>query len=129
MAQSKYSNVNWREAYRNIMVGPMKRTPNTDPVLSFFKEAIAGVLGSHLRQLVLFGSRARGDAGAGSDYDLLVVVDKVDAQVVSGIDDIAGKALVDHGAVVSAFPIAEADRAKRRYSPLLLNAAREGVVV
>jgi uncharacterized protein len=108
---------------------PVKRTMRTDPVLRFFKDAVAGVLGSHLRQIVLFGSRARGDAKAGSDYDLLVVVDKVNSQVVNGIDDIAGKALVDHGAVVSAFPIAEADRAKRRYSPLLLNVAREGVVV
>jgi predicted nucleotidyltransferase len=107
----------------------VKRIRRTDPVLHFFKEAVTGALGSNLRQIVLFGSRARGDAKAGSDYDLLVVVDKVSPQTVDDLDDIAGKALVDHGVVVSAFPIAEEDRARRRYSPLLLNVAREGVAV
>ena len=63
------------------------------------------------------------------DFLFLVVVDKVNAAIVRGIDDIAGRALVDHGAVISAFPMAEEDRAKRRYSPLLINVAHEGVPV
>jgi predicted nucleotidyltransferase len=107
----------------------MKPTVEHDPVLRFFKVSAVRVLGSHLRQILLFGSRARGDATTESDYDLLVVVDKVNQDVVRGIDDIAGKALLDHGVVVSAFPIAEEDRAKRRYSPLLINVSREGVTV
>jgi len=107
----------------------MKSTVQNDPVLRFFKASVSRALGAHLRQVLLFGSRARGDATAESDYDLLVVVDKVDQNVVRGIDEVAGKALLDHGAVVSAFPIAEEDRARRKYSPLLINVAREGVAV
>jgi len=107
----------------------VKSTAQNDPVLRFFKSAIAGTLGNRVREVLLFGSRARGDATAESDYDLLVVVDKVDTSVVQGIDDIAGRALLDHGAVVSAFPIAQEDRTRRRYSPLLINVAREGMAV
>lgn len=111
------------------IVNAVKSTTQNDPVLRFFKNAVTGALGNHLREVLLFGSRARGDATAESDYDLLVVVDKVDPSIVRGIDDIAGRALLDHGAVVSAFPIAEEDRVRRRYSPLLINVAREGMAV
>ncbi len=107
----------------------MKSTVKNDPVLRFFKDAVVARLGPHLRQILLFGSRARGDATADSDYDLLVVVDKVDEAVTHGIDAIAGQALLEHGAALSAFPIAEEDRVRRKYSPLLMNVAREGVAV
>ena len=103
--------------------------PQNDPVLRFFKDAIVEKLGGHLRQVLLFGSRARGEATAGSDYDLLVVVDEVDSVVTDRIDAIAGRALLEYGAVLSAFPVAEADRARRKYSPLLINVAREGLAV
>ena len=46
-----------------------------DPVVQEFAATLRQRLGPHLRQLLLFGSRARGDAQAGSDYDMLVVVD------------------------------------------------------
>lgn len=107
----------------------MISTIQNDPVLRFFKEAIMARLGNHLRQVMLFGSRARGDATAESDYDLLVVVDQLDSSVTRWIDAIAGQALIEHGAVLSAFPITERDRARRRYSPMLINVAREGVAV
>ena len=64
----------------------MKSTVKNDPVLRFFKDAVIARLGPHLRQILLFGSRARGDATVDSDYDLLVVVDKVDAAVTQGLD-------------------------------------------
>jgi predicted nucleotidyltransferase len=107
----------------------MKSTIQNDPVLMFLKTSVSRALGVRLRQILLFGSRARGDATAQSDYDMLVVVDKVDRDVIHGIDEVAGRALLDHGVVLSAFPIAEEDRARRRYSPLLINVAREGVAV
>ena len=107
----------------------MKSTIQNDPVLRFFKEAVMNKLGGHLRQVLLFGSRARGDATATSDYDLLVIVDQVDSTVTNGIDAIAGQALVEHGAVLSAFPISDRDRIRRKFSPMLINAAREGVAV
>lgn len=46
-----------------------------DPVVQEFAALLRQRLGTHLRQILLFGSRARGDAQDGSDYDMLVVVD------------------------------------------------------
>ncbi len=94
-----------------------------------FTTSVRRILGSHLKELVLFGSRARGDETAQSDYDLLVVVDQVNEGVNRGIDEIAGQALLDHGAVLSAFSISETDRTQRKFSPLLLNIRREGVTI
>jgi len=60
----------------------VRSTIQNDPVLRFIKAAVTQALGARLRQVLLFGSRARGDAAADSDYDLLVVVDRVDGDVV-----------------------------------------------
>ncbi len=98
-------------------------------MLARVSEAMRVRLGAHLRQLILFGSRARGEARADSDYDFLVVVDEVTRDVRDIIDDIAGEMLVQFGIVVSAFPTSEEARLSRKYSPLLMNVGKEGIPV
>jgi predicted nucleotidyltransferase len=44
----------------------------TDPVLVRFREALTETYGDRLERVVLFGSRARGDARPDSDYDVAV---------------------------------------------------------
>jgi predicted nucleotidyltransferase len=44
----------------------------TNPILAKFHTALHEIYGSRLEHVVLFGSRARGDAGADSDYDVAV---------------------------------------------------------
>ena len=102
---------------------------NNDSALKFFKDELHSRLGSHLKQLVLFGSRARGESRADSDYDILVIVDRVDRSIVHEIDAAVGRALLDFGVVFSAFPISEQERVDRKYSPFLINAGKEGVAV
>jgi uncharacterized protein len=41
-------------------------------ILSRFRRDLAAAYGDRLDRIVLFGSRARGDAGSDSDYDLAV---------------------------------------------------------
>jgi predicted nucleotidyltransferase len=48
----------------------------TDPVLARLKAEIAALYGPRLKQVLLYGSRARGDHRADSDYDVLVVLEE-----------------------------------------------------
>jgi predicted nucleotidyltransferase len=43
-----------------------------DPILKRFRAALDEMYGERLERVVLFGSRARGDAHADSDYDVAV---------------------------------------------------------
>ena len=46
--------------------------PVDDPILRRFRAALEGVYGERLERVVLYGSRARGDARPDSDYDVAV---------------------------------------------------------
>jgi|JI9StandDraft_1071089.scaffolds.fasta_scaffold12244_7 predicted nucleotidyltransferase len=45
-----------------------KKLSPPDPLIDFFREGIHKSLGKHLITLILYGSRARGDAKDYSDY-------------------------------------------------------------
>jgi uncharacterized protein len=46
-----------------------------DPILIRFRAALADAYGKRIERVVLFGSRARGDARADSDYDIAVFLE------------------------------------------------------
>lgn len=50
----------------------MPPLPTEDPVLQRYKAALDALYGDQIDRVVLFGSRARGDAHAESDYDVAV---------------------------------------------------------
>jgi|SRR5271167_2129842 len=50
----------------------MTAKPQDDPVLKRFRAALDEMYGPRLTRVVLFGSRARGDAQPDSDYDVAV---------------------------------------------------------
>jgi predicted nucleotidyltransferase len=50
----------------------MAASITADPVLVRYREALGEVYGDRLERTVLYGSRARGDARADSDYDVAV---------------------------------------------------------
>jgi predicted nucleotidyltransferase len=51
---------------------PMATTVNPDPVLLRYRKALGEIYGNRLERVVLYGSRARGDARPDSDYDVAV---------------------------------------------------------
>src|SRR5258707_11198866 len=50
----------------------MTTRANDDPVLARFRAALDEIYGDEIERVVLFGSRARGDARPDSDYDVAV---------------------------------------------------------
>jgi uncharacterized protein (UPF0332 family)/predicted nucleotidyltransferase len=100
-----------------------------DKVLDIFVREIREQLGDRLKQIILFGSRARGDYASDSDYDCLVVFDEVSPEVKDSIDEIAGELLYRYDTVFSIFPILEKKYHQQTYDPLLMNVRREGIVL
>jgi predicted nucleotidyltransferase len=100
-----------------------------DAILDLFLQEMRRRLGAHLRQVILFGSRARGDAAPDSDYDCLAVLDEVSPALTDIIDDIAGEILYQYDAVFSVFPISEEKHRRQRYVPFLMNVRREGITL
>lgn len=100
------------------------------------EKAVLGRLKGLLRQrvqldeLILFGSRARGDAEAESDMDVLVVLaDGADAEAREAVSDCAWEAGFDEGIVIVpiVFTRSEWQRGPERHSLLAQSIRAEGV--
>jgi uncharacterized protein len=80
--------------------------PPNDPVLTRFRASVTEIYGDRVERVVLFGSRARGDAKPDSDYDIAVFLKDAgtftdeSARLAAVSTDI----LFDTGAVISATP-------------------------
>jgi uncharacterized protein len=64
----------------------------------------------HLKKLVLFGSRARGEETGDSDLDLLALVDEKNSEIEKRLEDIAYQVMWDYdfNPVISLKVLAEA---------------------
>jgi len=102
---------------------------SADEALRYFLQEVQKRLGAHLKQVILFGSRARGDDVPGSDYDCLMVLDKVSPEIKDAIDEVAGEVLYRYNIVLSVFPISEKKHCERIYDPFLMNIRKEGITL
>ena len=99
-----------------------------DPVLQQFLKKI-NPLRKHITQVILFGSRARGDDRTDSDYDVLIVVPRKDAQLLDGLYEGVLDVLLAHGRLISLkiFPDEEFERLTRLQTPFMQRVKTEGV--
>lgn len=79
-----------------------------DPILKRFRAALDGLYSDRLERVVLFGSRARGDARKDSDYDIAVFIKDLGPlpRELDRLADLETDILYDTGAVVNALPFA-----------------------
>jgi len=88
------------------------------------------VYGARVHSVVLYGSRARGDAEPFSDVDVLVVfAPGGDARGERHhLGEIAARVSADHDCLISAVS-ADAEEFRAGNRPLITNARAEGIVV
>jgi predicted nucleotidyltransferase len=108
--------------------------PNVASALARFRRALEGRFGGRLREVVLYGSQARGTAHQESDVDVLVVVDGLTdeenaavARLAYFVDAEPGQAWV--GIEPLAMSTAHAEDLRSRERLLMLDIEREGVRV
>jgi len=104
----------------------MTTRASIDPIIARFRAALGEVYGERLERVVLFGSRARGDARPDSDYDVAVFLrDPASLWEESGpLAEIETEILLDTGAVINALPFPAGDYDAR--TPLMHDLRRDG---
>ena len=83
-----------------------------DPVLEAAVAAVRAHYGDRIEQLVLFGSRARGDHGPESDYDIAVFLKDMGPRFteMEALSDIRWRLLQKTGHAVQFVPLSRTDR-------------------
>ena len=81
-------------------------SPRNDTVLTRFRTAVTELYGYRIERVVLFGSRARGDAEPDSDYDIAVFIKDAGtfADESARLAAVTTDILLETGAVISATP-------------------------
>ena len=86
-------------------------------------------LGPRVKEVRLFGSRARGDAREYSDYDVLVVLDQRSPELRAEILDIGARMMDQYGILVATvLRSVEEWRGSQGY-PFARNIARESIAL
>lgn len=100
-----------------------------DSISRLFSAEVKKRLGPHLKSLILFGSRSRGDAVPGSDYDFLILVDKKTREITQQIRQTEVEFIDSYGSISGSLIYSEEEWEKRRNLPIGINVERAGIVL
>ncbi len=99
-------------------------------LLAVLRASFQQIFGDQFDQMLLFGSRARGDARQDSDIDVLVVLhgefDYLD--VIERTSELVSTLSLENDIVISTAFLAQ-QRFEQGGSPFILNVRREGMLV
>jgi predicted nucleotidyltransferase len=98
-------------------------------ILTKFRAALQALYGERIERVVLYGSRARGDARADSDYDIAVFLKDLGDRwnEIDRIVALEGEILDETGAVINALPFGAGSYNER--TPLMHEIRLEGIDV
>jgi len=105
--------------------------PVIEPIVRAFKASLQTMYGDRLRDVVLYGSYARGDYDDESDIDLMVLLNDETVNTYAELfrlSDLTMDFIMQYGIAVSVLP-APANRYYQSYGPVYQNARHEGLFV
>ena len=111
--------------YNNGMRTTKDITP--PPVAVEYAQEVRNRLGPHVQQIILFGSQARGDATARSDYDFVVVLDEFSRELRNLVSDAGADMLGRREELCAALVYDMSQWTRVCRSPLGWNIERDGV--
>ncbi|MDO8784726.1 MAG: nucleotidyltransferase domain-containing protein [Syntrophales bacterium] len=98
-----------------------------DIIIQELSEAFKKEIGTAIKDIILFGSRARGDSSSESDYDILVLTDKGTKEIEDKIFIASCEIGWRHNAIITVFVHDKEYYENKKYEPLFMNIRREGV--
>ena len=102
---------------------------NIENILHELKQELKRVYKNRLVSLILYGSYARGEAGADSDIDVVVLKGNVvPGREIDCMLDIITDLGLKYNTLISIYPVSE-DSMQSVKSPLLLNVHAEGISI
>lgn len=100
-----------------------------EEIIQETREELERIYADHLKEIILFGSYARGDFTNESDIDLILLLDKIDASRERGkYSPVISRISLKYDTVVSVIPF-EYEEFHRKRTPLILNVGKEGIKV
>ena len=106
-------------------------TKKESDALQAFNQRLLSELGKQLRQVILFGSKARGDSALDSDIDVLILADEEGRQMRKTISKISSQIGLDYDVCLGALLIANKrwqQMSSERFS-LCRNVERDGILL
>jgi len=92
-----------------------------------YSQILRRKIGPHLKQVFLYGSQARGDSWEGSDYDMLVIVDKRTPNIRERVLDVAEEMMNKYEKLFSTLIYEEGEWQKAQRFPLAWHIKQEGI--
>lgn len=102
-------------------------TVETDRVAVEYSERLRAALGNRIRDIILFGSRARGEQKKYSDYDFLIVVDRRDRLLLDVIVEIEVSILDEYERLIGSIVYESEEWERKKNFPLGMNICADGI--
>lgn len=98
-----------------------------DKIALEYAEQLRLSLKEHIKKIILFGSRSRGDYTEGSDYDFAVILDKRNKNMEDIVDEVSGNLLNKYSVLFGPIIWDENEWLIKKKYPIGINILKDGI--